>query len=70
MTGMYGVEILTRDSTEMWMSSIKGVGCGIVESKHNITLDTAAVVDEQVADRGTVWDEVHADALSRDGYDC
>jgi len=52
------------------MSSIKGVGCGIVESKHNITLDTAAVVDEQVADRGTVWDEVHADALSRDGYDC
>jgi len=41
--------------------------CGVVESEHNITLNTVSVVDEQVADGGTVGDEIHADTLSRDG---
>ena len=52
----------------MRVLSVYSVMCGVIETENNVTLNTVSVVDEQVADRGTVWDEVHADTLSRDRY--
>jgi hypothetical protein len=52
----------------MGVQSVYGVVCSVVKSENNITLNAVGVVDEQVADRSTVWDEVHADTLGRDSY--
>ena len=52
----------------MRVLSVYSVMCGVVESENDITLNTVSIVDEQVADRGTVWDEVHADTLSSNRY--
>ena len=58
----------TRNAAKVRVLGVYSVVCGVVESENNITLNAVSVVDEQVADRGTVRDEVHADTLSRDGY--
>lgn len=46
---------------------VDAVVASIVEAKHNISLDTLSVVDEQVGDGSTVWDEVGTDTLRDDG---
>jgi len=34
----------------------------IVEAKDDISLDTIRIVDEEIGNRGAVWDEAHSDS--------
>lgn len=51
----------------MGMGLIESVGSGIVKAENDVALDAISVVDKEVGNGGTIWDEVCANALSGDG---
>lgn len=60
------VGIASGDTTQVRVLLVDLVVAGIVETEDNVALNTMDVLDEEVADRGAVGDEVGADTLAGD----
>lgn len=60
------VGIAAGNTTQVRVLLVDLVVASIVEAKDNVTLLAVDVLNEEVADRGTVRDEVRANALARD----
>lgn len=58
------IGITSGHSTKVWMLPVDTIVTCIVETKHNVSLNALAVVDEEVGDCGAVGDEVGSDSWS------
>jgi hypothetical protein len=60
------VGVASGDTTQVRVLLVDLVVAGIVETEDDVALDAVDVLDEQVADRGAVGDEVGADTFAGD----
>jgi hypothetical protein len=60
------VGIAAGDTAQVRVLLVDLVVAGIVESEDDVALDTVDVLDEEVADRGAVGDEVGTDTFAGD----